>query len=150
MSARPTGEIALYTRDTPADELREAFLELKRKQGCTEEEAAATVESSLEQARDDGGHMDEILRLLNAGAGGLKGRGFTLFSQSTIASQNFLMMWGCGPSRQVALETAMITNITDTLKNRFDRDTLTIQLPQAFDHLKGEDALFEMVTSNTI
>ena len=129
MSTISTGRIALYTRDTPDDELREAFLELKRKRGCTEEEAAATVESSLKQARDDDSRMDEILRLLNAGAGGPKGRGFTSFSQSTIACQNFLMMWGCGPSRQVALETAMITNITDTLKNRFDRDTLTIQLP---------------------
>ena len=133
MSTISTGRIALYTRDTPADELREALLELKRKRGCTEEEAAATVESSLKQARGDDSRMDEILRLLNAGAGGPKGRGqasdFTSFSQSTIACQNFLMMWGCGPSRQVALETAMITNITDTLKNRFDRDTLTIQLP---------------------
>ena len=60
------------------------------------------------------------------------------------------MMWGCRPQEQVKLETAMITNITDTLKNKFDRDTLSIQLPQAFDHLKGEDTSFEMVTSNTI
>ena len=35
-------------------------------------------------------------------------------------------MWGCRPQEQVALATAMITNITDTLKSKFDRDTLTI------------------------
>ena len=44
----------------------------------------------------------------------------------------------------------MVKDIVNTLLEKFDRDTLTIQLPKALEHLKGKDAEFEMVTSNTI
>ena len=32
---------------------------------------------------------------------------------------------------------------------RFNRDTLALDIPKVFDHLKAEDATFEMVSSNT-
>ena len=44
----------------------------------------------------------------------------------------------------------MVDDITDTLVHRFDRSSLTLKIPGAFEHLKGKDANFEMVTSNTL
>ena len=44
----------------------------------------------------------------------------------------------------------MVSDITNVLLNRLDRINLSIQLPSAFEQLKGFDAEFEMVTSNTI
>ena len=44
----------------------------------------------------------------------------------------------------------MVNDICKLLKTRYERSTLTIKIPECFDHLKGEDANFEMVTSNTI
>ena len=78
--------VSKYGTETPVDELRQAFLELKRNQGCTEEEAAAAVEGGLQKALEDGRCMAELVALLNAGADGPKGRGFTSFSQATIES----------------------------------------------------------------
>ena len=79
-----------------------------------------------------------------------KSRGFSSFTAATIELQNFLLMWGCRPSSAVNANTKMIAEIVNVLLTKLDRNTLTIQLPQAFEHLKGEDANFEMVTSNTI
>ena len=44
----------------------------------------------------------------------------------------------------------MVKNVVDTLMNKFDRINLSVKLPEAFEQLKGSDAMFEMVTSNTI
>ena len=44
----------------------------------------------------------------------------------------------------------MIKDIIGTLIYKYDRSNLTIQLPDAFQYLKGQDSNFEMVTSNTI
>ena len=63
---------------------------------------------------------------------------------------NFLLMWGCRPSMMVLAETTMVENLVDTLQNKFDRINLSIKIPFAFEQLKGSDASFEMVTSNTI
>ena len=59
-------------------------------------------------------------------------------------------MWGCRPSKSVEAETKMVKDIVHTFMNKFDRDTMSIQLPDAFDHMKGSDTNFEMVTSNTL
>ena len=59
-------------------------------------------------------------------------------------------MYGCKPSKAVLAETSMVADITNTLVNRFDRNTLSLKIPAAFEHLKGNDANFEMVTSNTL
>ena len=63
---------------------------------------------------------------------------------------NFLLIWGCSPSLQVLAATEMVKEICKLLRTRYERSTLTIRIPECFDHLKGEDANFEMVTSNTI
>ena len=44
----------------------------------------------------------------------------------------------------------MVRDICKILETRYERSTLTIQVPACFEQLKGEDAKFEMVTSNTI
>ena len=59
-------------------------------------------------------------------------------------------MYGCKPSKFVEAETSMVDDIINTFVNRFNRSTLSLKLPSAFEHLKGSDAAFEMVTSNTL
>ena len=44
----------------------------------------------------------------------------------------------------------MVQEVIEVLEHRFDPNTLLLQIPTAFDYLKGQDADFEMVTSNTI
>ena len=44
----------------------------------------------------------------------------------------------------------MVRDIVKMLTKSFNHDTLTVQLPDSFEQLKGEDSNFEMVTSNTI
>ena len=46
----------------------------------------------------------------------------------------------------------MVAKIVDTFLNRFDRNTLTLQLPQAIEHLKCNDGdtKLEMVLSNSL
>ena len=65
-------------------------------------------------------------------------------------NQNILLMWGCRPSKGVLSETAMAKNVVDTMLKRVNRIDLTVTIPLAFEQLKGDDASFEMVTSNTI
>ena len=36
------------------------------------------------------------------------------------------------------------------MQNDFNKDTLCVHIPACFDQLRGKDANFEMVTSNTI
>ena len=44
----------------------------------------------------------------------------------------------------------MINNLIAALKSKIDPATLTIKLPADLENLIGEDAQFEMSTSNTI
>ena len=44
----------------------------------------------------------------------------------------------------------MVKDVVKVLLTKYDPKTMTIELPNAFEHLKGQDANFEMVTSNTI
>ena len=68
----------------------------------------------------------------------------------SVVRENVILMYGCKPSKAVLAETTMVADITNTLENRFDRNTLSLKIPAAFEHLKGNDANFEMVTSNTL
>ena len=80
-----------------------------------------------------------------------KGRGNGEFRSAKFkAQQNFLFMWGCRPSDQVDAKTAMVKDVVKTLMKKYNRNDMTIHIPSAFEHLKGSDANFEMVTSNTI
>ena len=59
-------------------------------------------------------------------------------------------MWGCRPSDTVDAKTEMVSDLIKILMNNYNKTKLTFVIPQGFEHLKGKDANFEMVTSNTI
>ena len=44
----------------------------------------------------------------------------------------------------------MVSEIAFVMRDRFERENLSLLIPQAFDQLKSEDANFEMVTSNLL
>ena len=48
---------------------------------------------------------------------------------STATRQNFLLMWGCRPSKTVIADTNMINEIADVMTDRFNRDTLSLSIP---------------------
>ena len=44
----------------------------------------------------------------------------------------------------------MIEDFVDTMAKKYDKETLALKLPDAFDNLKGSDAKLEMIQSSTI
>ena len=44
----------------------------------------------------------------------------------------------------------MVHEIAQVMRDRFDRDNLSLYIPTVFESLKSEDANFEMVTSNLL
>ena len=76
--------------------------------------------------------------------------GHTSFTRSNPRLQNLLLLWGCRPSDVVLAETKMVADIIEILNAKIDKKEHSVTLPKALDQLKGEDAQFEMVTSNTI
>ena len=44
----------------------------------------------------------------------------------------------------------MVRDVVGIFEHQFNPQTLMLGIPNAFDHLKGSDTNFEMVTSNTI
>ena len=44
----------------------------------------------------------------------------------------------------------MVHEIAQVMRDRFDRDNLSLYIPQVFESLKSADANFEMVTSNLL
>ena len=64
--------------------------------------------------------------------------------------QNFALCFGCKPSEGVLADTQMVKDVLKILVEDFDRVTFTVQFVSCFDDLKGSDANFEMIQSNTI
>ena len=64
--------------------------------------------------------------------------------------QNFIFLFGCGATRTVNADTKMVEEIVDTLTNRFSKESLTLEIPHAFDNIKASDASVEISVSNTI
>ena len=50
----------------------------------------------------------------------------------------------------VLAKTTMIKDVSDVLENEYEKKTLSISFPTCFDDLKGNDASFELVSSNTM
>ena len=44
----------------------------------------------------------------------------------------------------------MVNEIAQVMRDRFDRDNLSLSIPVAFESIKSADANFEMVTSNLL
>ena len=63
---------------------------------------------------------------------------------------NLILIWGCRPAKGVLADTKMCADLRQLFNDRFDRQTLKLEIPKVFDQLKATDAQFEMVTSNTL
>ena len=66
---------------------------------------------------------------------------------------NLVMAWGCQPSKMVLVDTKMITDFFDTLRDRYCRKTLTVSFPQMFDSMLAiskDDEAWEFWKSNKI
>ena len=53
---------------------------------------------------------------------------------------NLMMAWGCAPSKIVLLETKMIRDFFQTLKDRYNRKTLQVTFPDCIDDLVANTA----------
>ena len=71
-------------------------------------------------------------------------------SNSIQKSVNLILIWGCRPAKGVIADTKMCHDLRKLFTYSFDRRTLKLEIPKAFDQLKATDAEFEMVTSNTL
>ena len=60
------------------------------------------------------------------------------------AFQNFAMIFGCSPNNGVKANTTMCTDIKKSFKENFDHVTMICNFPDVLEHLKGNDANFEM------
>ena len=79
-----------------------------------------------------------------------KGRNQTNLKQEIHQYTNFILLYGSAPKLSVDVDTTMVKDIIDVIKCRIDQNNRTITLPDVFENLKGTDARFEMVTSNTL
>ena len=67
-----------------------------------------------------------------------------------MARQNFALCFGCKPSDGVLAKTQMIMDVVGILISEYSRETFTVEFVKCFDDLKGSDANFEMIQSNTL
>ena len=67
-----------------------------------------------------------------------------------VVCENFAMLYGCSPDMGVLAKTTMINDVADIFLNDYNRVTLSLLIPSCFDDLKGSDASFELVASNTL
>ena len=65
---------------------------------------------------------------------------------------NLVFAWGCPPSKKVIADNRMIHDFFDTLRNRYDKRTLSLKLPDALDEMVSEagDACWEFWKSNEL
>ena len=121
--------------------------------GCVDADEVQIPDEVVEEVKEpaeDPDDMQDPTDSLPDETGALKGRGGGGHQKVNADHTNFLLMWGCRPSKMVLAETTMVENIVDTFMNKFDRTNLSIKIPFAFEQMKGSDASFEMVTSNTV
>ena len=118
---------------------------------CISEEMLKSIKEEETKALEQSQNEKFLNELIELGRGEIEVRGSKGQLQAAYKErQNFLFMWGCRPSDGVAAKTEMVGDLINTLMNFYDKSNLTFVIPQGFEHLKGKDVNFEMVTSNTI
>ena len=65
-------------------------------------------------------------------------------------AENFCLLFGSEPAKTVISDTTMVKDVVDLLESDYDKEHLAIRIPDALDYLKGKDAKFEMVKSNSL
>ena len=58
-------------------------------------------------------------------------------------------MFGCRPQLGVGVYSKMVEEIATIFDTSYEKENFSIEIPKAFNELKGEDAHHEMVPSNT-
>ena len=53
---------------------------------------------------------------------------------------NLILIWGCRPTKGVLADTKMCNDLKQLFLDRFDRQTLRLEIPKVFDQLKATDA----------
>ena len=118
---------------------------------CISEEMLKEIKEEEEKANEESQNEKFLKDLIELGTSETEVRGQKGQLQAAYKErQNFLFMWGCRPSDGVAAKTEMVGDLINILVNNYDKSNLTFVMPQGFEHLKGKDVNFEMVTSNTI
>ena len=80
----------------------------------------------------------------------VKGRGDNGKPSDPVS--NLILVWGCAPSKIVLLETNMILNFFETLRDRYCRKTLAVTFPKEFESMlfNAKDERWEIYKSNNI
>ena len=66
-----------------------------------------------------------------------------------VRRENFSLYFGCNPEQGVIANTKMIKDSVDILVDQYQRMEFAVDFPSCYDDLKGEDANFEIVCSQT-
>ena len=66
-----------------------------------------------------------------------------------VRRENFSLYFGCNPEQGVIANTKMIKDSVDILLDQYNRMEFAVDFPSCYDDIKGEDANFEIVTSQT-
>ena len=61
-----------------------------------------------------------------------------------------MMIFGSPPGLGVNADTKMASEIAAIFEHQYEKDFLTLHIPNCFEDLKSNDANLEMVISNTI
>lgn len=64
--------------------------------------------------------------------------------------QNLILMFGCRPAKTVMADTKLIYELSYTFENNYDKNTLTLKIPDVLTHMSNKDAKTELLTSNTL
>ena len=67
-----------------------------------------------------------------------------------VEHKNVALLYGTEPGNMVEAETSMVRDFVKTLNVRFSKETLSVQMPEALEQMKGKDANFEVLVSSTI
>ena len=59
-------------------------------------------------------------------------------------------MFGCAASKTVNAETNMVEEIVATMENRFNKDTLRLEIPRTFENIKLDHEKIEIASSSTL
>ena len=58
------------------------------------------------------------------------------------------MLFGSKPTKAVSLDTRMIHNMIESIKNKEDPYTFAVEFPKALEKIFSDDCEFEIVVSN--
>ena len=64
--------------------------------------------------------------------------------------RNFFFIFGCRPSKTVSADTDMVKQLVLTIENRYDKNTLKLEIPESFEYIKATNENLEITASSTI